>query len=97
MHPDRPVIATNETTAMTPSFSTDALRQGLLEEVLEEYMRRLDRGEVVDRDQFVARHAELAGELRSYFAGIDEVEQIRRHGEREAPVSTPTGELPQTC
>ena len=63
---------------MTPSYSTDSLRQGQLEEALEEYMRRLDRGEVVDRDQFLARHPKLADELRSYFAGTDEVELLRK-------------------
>jgi WD40 repeat protein/tRNA A-37 threonylcarbamoyl transferase component Bud32 len=82
---------------MTPFDSTDSLRQGLLEEVLEEYMRRLDRGEVVDRDQFLARYPELAGELRSYFAGSDEVERLRRHPERQTPSLPPSGSLPETC
>jgi WD40 repeat protein/tRNA A-37 threonylcarbamoyl transferase component Bud32 len=72
------MMDTNETRAMTPSYSTDSLRQDLLEEVLEEYMRRLDRGEVVDRDQFLAQHPELVEELRSYFAGTDEVERLHR-------------------
>ncbi len=82
---------------MIPSYSTDSLRQGLLEEVLEEYMRRLDRGEVVDRDQFLAQHPELAEELRSYFAGTDEVERLQRRPERETSALSPTGDLPQTC
>src|SRR5579884_516447 len=81
---------------MIPSYSTDSLRQGLLEEVLEEYMRRLDRGEVVDRDQFLAQHSELAEELRSYFAGTDEVERLQRRPMRETSALSPTGDLPQT-
>jgi WD40 repeat protein/tRNA A-37 threonylcarbamoyl transferase component Bud32 len=60
-------------------------------------MRRLDRGEVVDRDQFLARHPEFADELRSYFAGTDAVEQLRQPQERQTPVSPPYGGLPQTC
>jgi WD40 repeat protein/tRNA A-37 threonylcarbamoyl transferase component Bud32 len=91
------MIDTNETSAMTPSYSTDSLRHGLLEEVLEEYMRRLDRGEVVDRELFLARHPELAEELRSYFAGSDEVDQLRQHRERETPTSPPCRDLPPTC
>jgi WD40 repeat protein/tRNA A-37 threonylcarbamoyl transferase component Bud32 len=69
----------------------------LLEDVLEEYMRRLDKGEVVDRNQFLAQHPELAEELRSYFAGTDEVERLQRRPERETSALSPTGDLPQMC
>jgi WD40 repeat protein/tRNA A-37 threonylcarbamoyl transferase component Bud32 len=69
---------TNERRAMTPSGPPDPSRQGLLEEVLGEYMQCLDRGEAVDREQLLDRHPELADELRSYFAGSDEVERLRR-------------------
>jgi WD40 repeat protein/tRNA A-37 threonylcarbamoyl transferase component Bud32 len=81
---------------MTPSYSPDSLRPGKLEEVLEEYMRRLDRGEIVDRDQFLAQHPELADELRSYFAGTDEVERLLRQGGRETPMLPRSCGLPQT-
>jgi WD40 repeat protein/tRNA A-37 threonylcarbamoyl transferase component Bud32 len=80
---------------MTQSYSTDSLQHGPLEEVLEEYMRRLDCGEVVDRDQFLARHPELADQLRSYFAGTDEVDQLRRQQEQQTPTSLPYRDLPQ--
>src|SRR5262245_63632106 len=63
---------------MTPSRSSDSSRQGLLEEVLGEYMQCLDRGEAVDREQLLDRHPELADALRSYFAGSDEVERLRQ-------------------
>jgi WD40 repeat protein/tRNA A-37 threonylcarbamoyl transferase component Bud32 len=91
------MIGTDETPLMTRSYLTDTSGQGRLEEVLEEYMRRLDRGEVVDRDQFLARHPELADELRSYFAGTDEVEHFRRPQERVTPASPSNCGLPQTC
>jgi WD40 repeat protein/tRNA A-37 threonylcarbamoyl transferase component Bud32 len=81
---------------MTPSYSTDSLRQGLLEGVLEEYMRRLDSGEVVDRDQLLAQHPELADELRSYFAATDEVERLQRQAGREAPALSSSRSLPET-
>ena len=59
-------------------------------EVLEEYMQRLDRGEAVDREQFLARHSEWAEELRSYFASSDEVERLSRRAEGERPAFPPT-------
>jgi WD40 repeat protein len=52
-------------------------------------MQRLDRGEAVDREQFLARHAEWAEELRSYFAGSDEVERLGRRAEGETPALSP--------
>src|SRR5215207_8888869 len=63
---------------MTPSCASEASRQALLEDVLSEYMQRLDRGEAVDREQFLARYPELAEGLRSYFAGSDELEHLGR-------------------
>jgi eukaryotic-like serine/threonine-protein kinase len=88
---------------MTPSYPPGASRQGLLEEVLGEYMQRLDRGEGVDRDELLARHPELAEELRSYFAGCDEVERLGRltspgpQQRGETPALSPPRALPQTC
>ena len=82
---------------MTPSYPSDSARQYLLEEVLEEYMQRLDRGEGVDREQLLARHPELADELRSYFAGSDEIERLGPQGRGEAPALPPFRALPETC
>ncbi len=69
---------------MTQPGPPDSARHGPLEEVLGEYMQRLDRGEVVDREDLLARHPELAEELRSYFVASDEVERLRRQG-KEGP------------
>src|SRR5262245_4309245 len=68
---------------MTPSVPPDSTRRSRLEEVLGEYMERLDRGEAVDREQFLARHPEWAEELRSYFAGSEEVERLARRAPPE--------------
>jgi WD40 repeat protein/tRNA A-37 threonylcarbamoyl transferase component Bud32 len=62
----------------------DPARQTPLEEVLAEYMERLDRGEVVDRGRLLAEHPHLAGELQSYFADSDAVALLWR-GEETAP------------
>src|SRR5436305_6051857 len=70
---------------MSSSWPRNPARQGQLEEVLSEYMQRLDRGEAVDREQFLARHPELADELRSYFADSDEVERLGRQARADLP------------
>jgi WD40 repeat protein/serine/threonine protein kinase len=80
---------------MTLSVPPDSSRRSRLEEVLGEYMQRLDRGEAVDREQFLARHPEWAEELRSYFAGSDELERLGRRAEGERPAFPPTGTLPE--
>ncbi len=35
--------------------------------VLAKYLRRIDQGELVDQDQFIAEHAGFADPLRDYF------------------------------
>ena len=55
----------------------DSSPSELLDQVLGEYMERLDRGEPVDRSQLLARYPELAEQLQSYFASADEVERLR--------------------
>ncbi|HEY7314353.1 MAG TPA: protein kinase [Gemmataceae bacterium] len=79
---------------MTPSYSSDSSQQSLLEQVLEDYMQRLDRGEVVDREQLLARHPELADELRSYFAGSDEMERLGQPVRSGPPVSPSSHTIP---
>jgi WD40 repeat protein/tRNA A-37 threonylcarbamoyl transferase component Bud32 len=74
----------------------DEVRQSLLEEVLEEYMERLDRGESVDRAQLLARHPALADELQSYFASSEEVERLGRRSKGETPPASPSRALPST-
>lgn len=36
-----------------------------------EYLRRTDRGDVVDREQFIVAHHDVAGDLREFFASED--------------------------
>jgi WD40 repeat protein/tRNA A-37 threonylcarbamoyl transferase component Bud32 len=63
---------------MLPSSDAGSDQQRLLEEVLGDYMQRLDRGEAVSRERVFAQHPELADELRSYFAAADDVERLGR-------------------
>ena len=50
---------------MSTTGPSDPARKAGLEEVLADYMERLDRGEVVDRGRLLAEHPHLAGELQS--------------------------------
>jgi tRNA A-37 threonylcarbamoyl transferase component Bud32 len=50
----------------------------LFDRVLVEYLQRIDAGEEIDREQFIAAHPEVADELRDYFRTADDVEQLRQ-------------------
>src|SRR5688572_10682057 len=43
---------------------------------LENYFGCLDRGEPVDREQFLSSHPEIAGELRSFLATAEQSERM---------------------
>jgi tetratricopeptide (TPR) repeat protein len=47
-----------------PAGSTDPR----IDAALREYLERIDRGESVDREEFISRHAEITDALRSFFA-----------------------------
>jgi WD40 repeat protein/serine/threonine protein kinase len=53
----------------------------ILDGVLADYMRRVDRGEQIDRDAFIAAHSELAGELRAHFSQVAAVERVAVGGQ----------------
>ncbi len=55
---------------------TGAAREASLDDVLADYMQRLDRRERVDRTELLAAHPELADELNEFFQTADLVEQI---------------------
>jgi serine/threonine-protein kinase len=54
----------------------DDSRQAELDRLLAEYMERLDRGELVDRERFAAEHPDFAGDLYSYFDGSDDLVRL---------------------
>jgi len=47
-----------------------------VEAALRDYLERVDRGEAVDRKEFLSRHAEIADQLRSFIAAEDEVRKL---------------------
>ncbi len=63
---------------MSAALPPNSPDQARLEEVLADYMQRLDRGEPVDRERLIADHPEVADELLSYFVAADEIDVLRR-------------------
>jgi serine/threonine protein kinase/formylglycine-generating enzyme required for sulfatase activity len=52
-----------------------------VEAALGEYLERVDRGEPVDRDEFLSRHALIADQLRSFIAAEDELRKLAGAGD----------------
>lgn len=61
---------------MTHSDEHDPVEDRPLEHAIADYLRRLDRGEVVDRARFLEEHPSCADGLRQYFEAMDEVERM---------------------
>jgi len=57
---------------------------------LREYLERIDRGESVNRREFIARHAEIADALRSFFAAEEPLRNmaVTKIAEESAEIST---------
>src|SRR5262245_47325449 len=49
---------------------------GNLDEILAAYLKAAEAGHAPDREELLARHPELAGDLAEFFAGLDAVEQL---------------------
>jgi hypothetical protein len=47
-----------------------------LDKVIADYMQRIDRGETVDRERFIAEHPDFADELRAFFESDEQVERL---------------------
>jgi serine/threonine protein kinase len=60
---------------MLPETISLADRQRRLEEIVFSYEKALDAGQPLDRQQLLNLHAELADELKSYFADLDRLQQ----------------------
>src|SRR5580704_8691840 len=55
-----------------------------LQAALQEYLERVDRGDAVDRDAFLAQRPEIADELRSFIDAEDQVRKLAQPSERES-------------
>src|SRR5437660_1319947 len=61
---------------MATKPTTPADRERLLDEVLLDYLKAVEAGQVPNRQELLARYPELAPELAEYFAGQDEMNQL---------------------
>lgn len=55
---------------------------------LQDYLERCDRGETVNREEFLARHGEIAAELQSFLSADDEILRVAGRGSQTAGGST---------
>jgi WD40 repeat protein/tRNA A-37 threonylcarbamoyl transferase component Bud32 len=62
----------------TPTQCDSASQAGLLDEVVAEYLRAVERGESPNRENLLARHPDLADELREFFADHDRMAHLAR-------------------
>ena len=66
-----------------PVFRQDTLRSigtttERINQIIAEYLHALDTGKAPDRQEFLARHPELASELAAFFADRDQFEHLAR-------------------
>src|SRR5437764_11698096 len=63
---------------MGPAPPDSSDRETRVDRIVAQYLRDAETGRTPDRDQLIARHADLAGELRSFFADRDRIERVAR-------------------
>jgi serine/threonine protein kinase len=61
-----------------------------IEAALAEYLERIEHGEPVDREKFLARHAPIADQLRSFIAADEEVRKLAAAGTPAGPLDEST-------
>ncbi|HEY3966093.1 MAG TPA: protein kinase [Planctomycetaceae bacterium] len=62
---------------MSEHKMTDEQRQQAADELVAEYLRRVEAGEIVDRDEFLRLHPEVANLLQAYFQGTDSMQRLK--------------------
>ena len=70
-------------------FQEDQLLEGDLATIIASYMRRIDQGESVDKQQLLADHPHLQADLEAYFADVDLIEKLA--GPTASELLTPSG------
>ena len=63
---------------MVDESKQTASKDPRVETALGEYLERVDRGEVPDREAFLVQHAEIAGQLRSLITAEDELRRMAK-------------------
>jgi hypothetical protein len=63
---------------MSASDSQSATKDRRVNEIVADYLRSIERGELPDRAALLARHGDLANELAAFFADHDRFRRARR-------------------
>src|SRR4051812_17340940 len=71
---------------MNSQNSDKSERERRLNEVVTAYLKAAESGETPDRQEWLARHPDLATELAAFFAAQDQVEQMAAPLRGPAPV-----------
>lgn len=96
---------------MSPTDNRDAsLEITPLDTVIRDYLIRIDRGETISREEFLAAHPDLHDDLLAFFDGVARVQQLAgvqstltdtsqatKYGTVATPVPAPVDSLPQTA
>jgi formylglycine-generating enzyme required for sulfatase activity/serine/threonine protein kinase len=61
---------------MNDPSATAESKDPRIDSVLREYLERVDRGESLDREKFVAQHPEIAAELRTFIAAEEQLRKL---------------------
>jgi WD40 repeat protein/tRNA A-37 threonylcarbamoyl transferase component Bud32 len=65
----------------SPNHNDESKSQ--FDQVLAEYLRRIDAGEDIGHEQFIAEHPDVADSLREYFETADQLDQLAGAGSAE--------------
>jgi formylglycine-generating enzyme required for sulfatase activity/serine/threonine protein kinase len=61
---------------MSDPSATAESKDPRIDSALREYLERLDRGETLDREKFIAQHSEIGEELRSFIAAEEQLRKL---------------------
>jgi serine/threonine protein kinase len=78
---------------LSDPFAVTGPNESGVRAALEEYLERLDRGEVIDREQFLAQRSEIAEELRSFIAAEEQVRMLVKAERTDEQVDKSTHSL----
>jgi hypothetical protein len=74
---------------MSISHSEKPERERRLDEVVTAYLKAVEAGEKPNRDEWLARHPDLAGELATFFDAQEQVDQLAGSLRAPAPIKAP--------